>query len=95
MEDEYFIKRNLYPNLDFFSGLLMKVLHIPERMYNVIFVLARSAGWIAHWREMMGDKVIKIYRPRQIYVGLPEREFVPIDRRIEAPGFNFKSYKEV
>ena len=73
----------------------MQALHIPEKMFNVIFGLARSAGWIAHWREMMGEKVIKIYRPRQIYVGQPEREFVPIDRRIDAPGFNFKSYNDI
>jgi len=64
LKDEYFVSRNLYPNIDFYSGLLMKLIHIPENMFNVIFAITRSIGWIAHWREMMGDSVIKIYRPR-------------------------------
>jgi len=64
LKDEYFVSRNLYPNIDFYSGLLMKSIHIPENMFNVIFAITRSIGWIAHWREMMGDSVIKIYRPR-------------------------------
>ena len=64
LKDDYFIKRSLFPNLDFYSGLLMKQLMIPDNMFNVIFALSRSMGWIAHWREMMSDNVIKIYRPR-------------------------------
>ena len=64
LADDYFIQRNLYPNIDFYSGLLMKSIHIPENMFNVIFSITRSIGWIAHWREMMGESVIKIYRPR-------------------------------
>ena len=80
-QDDYFVSRNLFPNIDFFSGLLMKSIHIPENMFNVIFAITRSIGWIAHWREMMGDPVIKIYRPRQIYVGQPARDFVPINER--------------
>jgi len=70
----------------------MKQIHIPENMFNVIFAITRSIGWIAHWREMMSDSVIKIYRPRQIYVGQPERDFVKIEDRPPAPGFNLKSY---
>ena len=92
LKDDYFIQRNLYPNIDFYSGLLMKQIHIPENMFNVIFAITRSIGWIAHWREMMSDSVIKIYRPRQIYVGQPERDFVKIEDRPPAPGFNLKSY---
>lgn len=69
LADDYFIKRNLYPNLDFYSGLLLKNLYIPQNMYNVIFAITRSIGWISHWKEMMGAQAIKIYRPRQIYVG--------------------------
>jgi len=70
----------------------MKSIHIPENMFNVIFAITRSIGWIAHWREMIGDPVIKIYRPRQIYVGHEQREFVKIEDRQAAPGFNLKSY---
>ena len=86
-QDEYFISRGLYPNIDFFSGLLMQSLHFPKNMFNVIFAITRSIGWIAHWREMMGAPVIKIFRPRQIYVGHKERDFIPIDQREPAPGF--------
>jgi len=64
-------------------------------MYNVIIAISRSIGWIAHWREMMGEKVIKIYRPRQIYVGQPEREFVDIKYRSDAPGFTFTSTYDI
>lgn len=95
LQDEYFIRRGLYPNLDYFSGLLMKSIHIPVNMFNVIFAITRSVGWIAHWREMMGESAIKIYRPRQVYVGHRERQFVPIDKRPPAPGFNLKSYTEI
>jgi len=95
LKDEYFQKRHLFPNIDFYSGLLMKSIHIPENMFNVIFAITRSMGWIAHWREMMSDSVIKIYRPRQIYVGQPERKFVKIEDRPPAPGFNLKSINHV
>lgn len=87
LQDDYFQKRGLYPNIDFYSGLLMKAIHIPENMFNVMFGISRSIGWIAHWREMMGDSAIKIYRPRQVYVGHPLREFVKIEDRPPAPGF--------
>lgn len=70
----------------------MQSIHIPENMFNIMFAIGRSIGWIAHWREMMGAKAIKIYRPRQIYVGEGEREFVKIADRPKAPGFNMKSY---
>jgi citrate synthase len=66
----------------------MKSIHIPDNMFNVMFGISRSIGWIAHWREMMSDSAIKIYRPRQVYVGHGEREFVKIEDRAPAPGFN-------
>lgn len=90
LSDDYFIQRNLYPNIDFYSGLLMKTIHIPDNMFNVMFGIARSIGWIAHWREMMSDSVIKIYRPRQVYVGHHEREFVKIEDRPPAPGYQIE-----
>ena len=64
MKDEYFIKRNLYPNVNFWSCILMRMMMIPENMFNIMFAIPRSAGWVAHWREMWSDPVIKIYRPR-------------------------------
>uniref|UniRef100_A0A7S3IQ05 Citrate synthase n=1 Tax=Strombidium inclinatum TaxID=197538 RepID=A0A7S3IQ05_9SPIT len=88
LADDYFVSRGLYPNIDFYSGLLMRALHIPENMFNVIFAITRSIGWIANWREMMGAGPIKIFRPRQIYVGHKARDFVPIDQRDPAPGFS-------
>ena len=91
LKDEYFKKRNLYPNIDYYSGLLMRMMNIPSNMFNVMFAIPRSAGWIAHWREMMSDPVIKIYRPRQIYVGQALRDFVPIEERKDAAGFGLVS----
>jgi len=66
---------------------MMQSLHIPKNMFNVIFAITRSIGWIANWREMMSAPAVKIFRPRQIYVGMKQREFVPIDQRDPAPGF--------
>ena len=68
LEDEYFITRNLYPNVDFYTGILYRALGIPEDMFTVMFALARLPGWIAHWKEMIGGNT-KIVRPRQIYIG--------------------------
>jgi len=68
LADEYFIERHLYPNVDFYSGIVYRALGIPENMFTVMFALARLPGWIAHWREMIGTET-KIVRPRQIYVG--------------------------
>ena len=95
LNDEYFKKRNLFPNIDYYSGLLMRMMNIPSNMFNVMFAIPRSAGWIAHWREMMSDPVIKIYRPRQIYVGQALRDFVPIEERKDAPGFGLVSTSRV
>ncbi len=81
LEDDYFIERKLYPNVDFYSGLIYQALRIPSRMFTVMFALARSAGWIAQWMEMMADQDFRIGRPRQLYVGAEKRDYVPIDRR--------------
>ena len=81
LEDEYFIQRKLYPNVDFYSGLIYQALNIPKSMFTPMFALARSAGWIAQWMEMMGDKDFRIGRPRQLYVGEQQRDYVPIEQR--------------
>lgn len=81
LEDEYFIKKKLYPNVDFYSGIILRAMHIPKTMFTVIFALARTVGWIAHWNEMIGQPDFKISRPRQLYTGETEREFVPMDKR--------------
>ena len=81
LKDEYFIERKLYPNVDFYSGIILKALGIPTSMYTVMFALARSAGWIAQWLEMMEDPDFKIGRPRQLYIGKEKRDYIPIDKR--------------
>ncbi|MDX1518537.1 MAG: citrate synthase [Gammaproteobacteria bacterium] len=81
LEDDYFIKRKLYPNVDFYSGIILKALNIPTSMYTVMFALARSAGWISQWLEMMEDPDFRIGRPRQLYVGRETRDYVPIEKR--------------
>ena len=81
LEDEYFIQRKLYPNVDFYSGIILKALGIPTSMYTVMFALARSAGWVSQWLEMMEDPDFKIGRPRQLYMGEESRDYIPIDKR--------------
>ena len=81
MEDEYFIKKKLYPNVDFYSGIVLRALGIPTSMFTAIFALARTAGWIAQWSEMVSNPGHKIARPRQLYTGPQRREFVPIEQR--------------
>jgi len=81
LEDEFFIERKLYPNVDFYSGLIYRAMGFPTQMFPVLFALGRLPGWIAHWKEMMQDPKSKIDRPRQIYVGPTERKYVPIDQR--------------
>ncbi len=83
LNDEYFKQRKLYPNVDFYSGIVLQALKIPRDMFTVIFALARSIGWIAQWREMLSEDVVKLGRPRQLYVGFPKREFIPVDERLE------------
>ena len=81
LEDEYFIKRKLYPNVDFYSGIVYQALKIPVPMFTAIFALARTVGWIAQWNEMLGDKEAKIGRPRQLFTGPARRDFVPMGNR--------------
>jgi len=81
LEDEYFISKKLYPNVDFYSGIIMKAIGIPTSMFTVLFALARTVGWIAHWKEMLDQPGHKISRPRQLYTGETARDFVDLDKR--------------
>ena len=81
LNDDYFIERKLYPNVDFYSGFIYRAIGIPTDMFTVMFALGRLPGWIAHWREMRADPEGKIHRPRQIYVGETERDFTPLAER--------------
>ncbi len=81
LQDEYFVEKKLYPNIDFYSGITLKALGFPSSMFTVLFALARTVGWIAQWKEMLEDPHQKIGRPRQIYTGPTERKYVPIDQR--------------
>ncbi len=81
LNDDYFKEKNLYPNVDFYSGIIYKALGIPTSMFTVMFALGRSVGWVAHWREMIADPKAKIARPRQLYVGADKRDYVPIEKR--------------
>ncbi len=86
LSDPYFIDHKLYPNVDFYSGLIYRALGIPVQMFTVLFAMGRLPGWIAHWREMMADPDSRIGRPRQLYVGHAERPFVPLGDRRPAAG---------
>ena len=81
LSDEYFVKRKLYPNIDFYSGITLRALGFPTSMFTVLFALARTVGWIAQWGEMIEDPHQKIGRPRQIYTGSPHRDYVPLAKR--------------
>ncbi len=81
LKDEYFIERKLYPNVDFYSGVIYRALGIPVQMFTVLFAIGRLPGWIAHWREMHANPATRINRPRQVYTGYNERDFVPIEKR--------------
>jgi len=81
LEDEYFVDRKLYPNVDFYSGIVQRALGIPTSMFTCIFSLARTAGWIAQWAEMIADPDQKIGRPRQLYTGPARRDVIPIGKR--------------
>jgi len=81
LEDEYFVKRKLYPNVDFYSGLIYQALGFPVSMFPVLFAIPRTAGWISQWEEMINDPEQKIARPRQIYLGYPTRDYIPLEKR--------------
>jgi citrate synthase len=81
LEDDYFVSRKLYPNVDFYSGIVQRALGIPTAMFTCIFTLARTVGWIAQWSEMIGDQDSKIARPRQLYTGSTSRNVPPLEQR--------------
>jgi citrate synthase len=81
LEDEYFVKRRLYPNVDFYSGIIYKAIGMPVDMFPVLFAIPRTSGWLAQWVELLEDKDQKIARPRQIYLGHRTRDYVPMERR--------------
>jgi citrate synthase len=81
LADDYFISRKLYPNVDFYSGLIYQAMGFPVDMFPVLFAIPRTAGWVAHWLELLGDPDQKISRPRQLYIGPDERPYVPIRDR--------------
>ena len=80
LEDDYFVKKKLYPNVDFYSGITLNAIGIPTNMFTVIFALARTVGWIAHWNEMISSPY-RLSRPRQLYTGPEERNYVPMRLR--------------
>ncbi len=81
LKDDFFISRKLYPNVDFYSGIIYRALGIPTKMFTVMFALGRLPGWISQWNEMRNADKPRIYRPRQIYTGSKERQFIPLDKR--------------
>lgn len=83
LSDDYFIEKKLYPNVDFYSGIILKAIGIPVSMFTVIFAMSRTIGWIAHWREMHNDPQNRIGRPRQLYTGYQQRDFVPMNKNRE------------
>jgi citrate synthase len=81
LEDDYFVERKLFPNVDFYSGIILKAMGFPSHLFTVLFAVARTVGWVAQWKEMVEDPAQKIGRPRQLYIGSPKREYVPIKKR--------------
>jgi citrate synthase len=81
LKDEYFIEKNLYPNVDFYSGIIYRALGIPTSMFTVMFAIGRTVGWVAHWREMITDPAGRISRPRQLYTGPSKRDYVAVENR--------------
>ena len=81
LEDEYFVKRKLFPNVDFYSGIIYQAMDLPTALFPVLFAVGRTSGWLAQWKEMLDDEEQKIWRPRQVYTGTEMREYVPLDKR--------------
>ena len=81
LEDEYFITKKLYPNVDFYSGIVLRALGIPTSMFTAVFAMGRTVGWITQWNEMISDPQQKIGRPRQLYVGPVKRDWLPLEAR--------------
>ena len=80
------MQRKLYPNVDFYSGIIMRAIGIPMQMFTVIFTIARTAGWLAQWKEMIEDPDARITRPRQLYTGKSERHYIPVEQRVAVNG---------
>jgi citrate synthase len=91
LEDEYFAERKLYPNVDFYSGIIFRALGLPPAMFTPIFAVARTVGWVTHWNEMIADPETRIFRPRQLYAGPVERPLVPIAERSSYATASFDS----
>src|SRR5476649_1574546 len=85
LKDDYFISRKLYPNVDFYSGVIYRALGIPRSMFTVMFAIARTVGWVAHWLEMIADPEMRIVRPRQLYTGPTQRKYVEVAKRRRRP----------
>jgi citrate synthase len=81
LKDEYFVERKLYPNVDFYSGIIYSAIGIPQSMFTVMFAIARTVGWVAHWQEMISDPAMKIGRPRQLYTGPTKRDYIEMNKR--------------
>ncbi|MEE8307729.1 MAG: citrate/2-methylcitrate synthase, partial [Gammaproteobacteria bacterium] len=81
LKDEYFVEKNLYPNVDFYSGIIYRALGIPKSMFTVMFAIARTVGWVTHWREMLADPEFRIGRPRQLYIGAGQRDYAELNKR--------------
>ena len=81
LNDEYFVEKKLYPNIDFYSGITLKAMGFPTTMFTVLFALARTVGWVAQWNEMVEDPSQRIGRPRQLYIGSPRRDYIDITKR--------------
>ena len=81
LKDDYFIEKNLYPNVDFYSGIIYRALGIPTSMFTVMFAIGRTVGWVAHWQEMITDPSARISRPRQLYTGATKRDYTPVEKR--------------
>jgi len=81
LNDPYFVEKKLYPNIDFYSGITLKAMGFPTTMFTVLFALARTVGWVSQWNEMIEDPSQRIGRPRQLYVGATERDYVPMNKR--------------
>jgi citrate synthase len=81
LKDDYFVSRKLYPNVDFYSGVIYSAIGIPRSMFTVMFAIARTVGWVAHWQEMISDPSMRIGRPRQLYTGPKRRDYIDINQR--------------
>jgi citrate synthase len=86
LEDDYFVSRKLYPNVDFYSGIIYQAMNFPVDMFPVLFAIPRTSGWLAQWEELLLDKEQKIARPRQVYLGYGARDYLPIEKRKELEG---------